>query len=54
MVGPPTQPQLDVAKQKIITETAKKVVAVLKGMPIADVGLVFNEAHKMVMNDTKV
>lgn len=54
MMGPPTKPQMDIAKQKIVTEKAKAVIKVLKGMPVADVGLVFNEAHQTIMSDTKV
>ncbi len=54
MMGPPTQPQLDVAKQKIVDEKAKAIIEILKGVPIADVGLVFNETHKMILNETKV
>jgi len=54
MVGPPHQPQLDEAKQKIVEERATKVLKALEGLPIADVPLVFNKAHEMVMKRTKV
>ena len=54
MMGPPTQPQMNVAKQKIVKEKAEAIVKVLKGVPIADVGLIFNEAHQTIMNKTKV
>jgi len=54
MMGPPTKPQLDAAKQKIVKEKAEAIVKVLKGVPIADVGPIFNEATQTIMNKTKV
>ena len=54
MMGPPTRPQMDSAKQKIVTEKAKAIIEILKGMPVADVGLVFNEAHQIILSETKI
>ena len=54
MMGPQTPPQLDPEKQKIVDEKAKAVVEILKGMVVSEIGLVFNEANKIVMTETKV
>ncbi|MHA1852539.1 MAG: hypothetical protein ACTSUF_03420 [Candidatus Heimdallarchaeaceae archaeon] len=48
------QPQINEVKQKYIEEKAKSVVKALKGVPIADIGLVFNTAQQMIMKKCKV
>ena len=48
MMGPPTPPQLDEAKKKIVEEYAEKVYEVLEGLPIGDINHVFMKVNELV------